>query len=103
MDLVTAFQYLALDNEGLLNLPKCDDVIRGYDSERPLLEGERSATQFCWDLTVITGAMEFISENAAYLNSVMDCLSFSQLYLRNRDRLAGFYPRLWMEPCPRRG
>jgi homoserine kinase type II len=91
MDLVTAFQYLASDDGGLLDLPKCEDVFQGYDHWRPILDRERSALQFCWDLTVITGAMEYISENAACLNSVMECLSFSQLYLRNRDRLAGYF------------
>lgn len=87
MDLVAAFQYLALDPVYRLKLPACRDLLCGYSEIRPLAREETSMIQFCWNLSTLVGATEFITDNSDWLESAMECRSFSQLYLKNRAAL----------------
>lgn len=87
-DIVTAFQYLAVDEDNRLIEYACSALVSGYCRERSLEPRELRALQFCWDYSNIVGAMEFITGNIDFLESAMECRSFSELYLRNRGRLA---------------
>lgn len=86
-DLVMAMHYLAMDETRQLDGKACRDLIAGYERSRPLSDAEKGSLQLCWDLANIVGAVEFVADNAPYLTSVLECKSFSELYLKNRGRL----------------